>query len=137
MIEVWTGRAQLSETVEKAWQTSHCALRIGLDHGHDLEDPWQRKCLQALVAMTCPRHVWTAWQCKYLSSWSQYNEHRSEETYLKIAQGRRQSKFDLDLVVALAQLQRERGDHLHGENPMEQLSLEASRYSTVPPTSWF
>ena len=85
MVEVWTGRARLSETVEK--QLNRDAVRVGHDYGHDLDDPWQKRCLLTFLALSQPKHVWASWQCKHLSAWSRYNASRSRRARPDSCQG--------------------------------------------------
>ena len=119
LLEVWTGKALLATTAEKAGGLS---VRIGYDWGHDLDRPLDRRCLLALAWYLAPKHIWCSWSCRHLGPWSRYNETLSEELRAYIHQGRQKADADLRLFGDLWEMQWLRGLHCHGENPKSSLA---------------
>ena len=119
LLEVFCGRARLSEEVEKHKYT---AIRIGTQYGHDLSSPDQRRYLHCLIDFLKPEHVWVAWPCTFLGSWSRYNLARGGKTQQRILAGRRQAAVFLTLFRDIYQQQVEGNRHCHGENPRDSLA---------------
>ena len=122
LLEVFCGRARLSEDIEKHKYT---AIRIGTQYGHDLALPNQRRYLHCLIDFLKPEHVWVAWPCTFLGSWSRFNIARGEKTKQRILAGRRQAAVFLGLFRDIYQQQVDDNRHCHGENPRDSLAWQS------------
>ena len=90
LIEVFTGKAPLSDRTEHQCQTS--CIRIGLDHGQDLNKHDDRRKLLLLIAYCKPADVWISFPCGCWGPWSRMNMHRSAELCQDVLDARRQAR---------------------------------------------
>ena len=86
LIEVFTGRARLSEEYEK--QTGKASIRLGLQYGQDFTKLHDRRCLLLLIALCRPEHVWFSFPCKPWGPWTRLNMSKSDKTFKKIMSDR-------------------------------------------------
>ena len=116
LIEVFTGKAPLSDRTEHQCQTS--CIRIGLDHGQDLNKHDDRRKLLLLIAYCKPADVWISFPCGCWGPWSRMNMHRSAELCQDVLDARRQARRHLSVVPEVWNLQQSLGGHVHVENPL-------------------
>jgi hypothetical protein len=116
LIEVFTGKAKLSEVFEK--QTGLASIRLGLQFGQDFTRLHDRRCLLLLIAFCRPRHVWFSFPCKLWGPWTRMNLNKSHSTFEKIMSERAVARRYLHNVSEAWNLQILLGGHAHAENPL-------------------
>ena len=116
LIEVFTGRARLSEEYEK--QTGKASIRLGLQYGQDFTKLHDRRCLLLLIALCRPEHVWFSFPCKPWGPWTRLNMSKSDKTFEKIMSDRAVARRYLHNVSEAWNLQCALGGHAHIENPL-------------------
>ena len=77
LIEVFTGRARLSEVYEN--ETGKASIRLGLQYGQDFTKLHDRRCLLLLIALCRPEHVWFSFPCKPWGPWTRLNMKKGEK----------------------------------------------------------
>ena len=115
MIEVFTGKAPLSDRME---QLGSSCIRIGLDYGHDLNQYHDRRKLMLLIAFCRPKDVWISFPCGCWGPWSRMNMHRDPALAQDILERRRVARRHLALVPEIWNLQQSLGGDTHIENPL-------------------
>eukprot|EP00435_Cladocopium_sp_Y103_P059192 s521_g21.t1 len=116
LIEVFLGRARLSEVYEK--ETEKVSIRLGLKDGQDFTKLHDRRCLLLLIAYCCPEHVWFSFPCKPWGPWTCLNLCKGDSTFEKIMGERAVARRYLHNVSEVWNLQCALGGHAHCENPL-------------------
>ena len=116
MIEVFTDVAPLASQMEV--QSQQNVIRIGLNHGQNLDRLRDRQLLLCLIAWTRPRHMWYSWPCGDWGPWSRFNMSRSHELKDEIMSRRQKHRRYLRAVSEAWNLQNILGGFNHCENPL-------------------
>ena len=77
LIEVFTGKALLSQTFERI--TGKASIKLGFEHGQDFNRVNDRRLLLLLIAYVQPDHVWFSWPCTHWGPWCHLNVSKSPE----------------------------------------------------------
>ena len=115
MIEVFTGKAPLSQRVEALG--SKC-IRIGLDYGQDLNQHYDRRKLLLLIAYCRPKDVWISFPCGCWGPWSRFNTQRDPKLAESTLAARQTARRHLSIAPEIWNLQQSLGGHTHIENPL-------------------
>ena len=131
LIEVFAGRARLSEAFQK--QTNKCAIaiQIGLDYGQDLRRLRDHRCLLALIALTRPDHVWFAPPCECWGPWARFKSSNSDTAKDKIEHQKQVARRYLHNVSECWHLQLILGGQAHMEVGQCALGLRSPK-SNLP-----
>eukprot|EP00435_Cladocopium_sp_Y103_P010407 s1891_g2.t1 len=111
-----------SELTKQVNQLGFRAVRFGLQEGDVSTKDGRYALFQKLIA-TRPQHLWYSPTCGPWCSWSQLNESKSEESFLRIQKLRDEHLYQLALGLVLYRHQISGGRHLHWEQPAKSIML--------------
>ena len=120
LIEVFTGKAQLSQTFEKI--TGKASIKLGLEHGQDFHRVNDRRLLLLLIAYAQPDHVWFSWPCTHWGPWCNLNMSKSPEARDEILKERALARRYRPRVSEAWHWQKAFSGHCHAENPLSSLA---------------
>ena len=120
LIEVFTGKAQLSQTFERI--TGKASIKLGFEHGQDFNRVNDRRLLLLLIAYVQPDHVWFSWPCTHWGPWCHLNMSKSPEAKNEILKERALARGYLHMVSEAWHIQKAFSGHCHAENPLSSLA---------------
>jgi hypothetical protein len=118
VLEVFSGRGLTCDKVDQLLQDEGCSIKIGYQHGHDLDDPYQRWLCSGLVSEHKPVSVLMSWPCGPWSSPSNLNLAKGGKSEATVLRQRKNSKNHLRLFAHIYALQQDGWRHCYGENPL-------------------
>ena len=120
VLEVFCSSA--SELTKQTNQLGYRACRYGYEQG-DLSTKEGRAGLFNTVVQQRPNHIWYSPTCGPWSSWSQFNEMRSTESFVEVQRKREENLFQLALGLVLFRVQQNAGRHMHWEQPARSIMM--------------